>query len=220
MIERFLAWVKQLLEPRPRPTATDGVTITPTPVEDDHERARVEAPMPVEEQSQEAEVVDVPTTREGPAAIVVPTATADAPPVLAVEDATMPEPPAPARDALVLRLESGGASGATFEVARSGATLGRAEENTIRLNDLSVSRKHARITYRQGGYWLSDLGSTSGTWVDGVRLNAAQRVTSGQIIDIGLCRLTVASTGEPSDQPATRSTSNAKARRRHSSPAT
>src|SRR2546430_11800005 len=35
---------------------------------------------------------------------------------------------------------------------------GRGPENTIRLEDLSVSRRHARITYRQGTYWLSDLG--------------------------------------------------------------
>ena len=30
-----------------------------------------------------------------------------------------------------------------------------------------------------------------GTWVDGTRLNAPRRIAAGEVIDIGLCRLTV-----------------------------
>ena len=91
-------------------------------------------------------------------------------------------------DALVLTLAT---PPATFTVAKAAATIGRGQENTIRLDDLSVSRRHARIAYKQGGYWLSDTGSMGGTWVDGTRLNAPYRIGPGQIIDIGLCRLTV-----------------------------
>ena len=76
-------------------------------------------------------------------------------------------------------------------MTKSGATIGRGPESTIQLADLSVSRKHARITYKQGAYWLSDLGSMGGTWIDGTKLAAPRRVASGQIIDIGLCRLVV-----------------------------
>lgn len=97
---------------------------------------------------------------------------------------------------LVLRLQTERTPAPSFVVAKSSATLGRGEGNTIRLEDLSVSRKHARITYRQGGYWLSDVGSVSGTWVDGTKLNAPRRIAVGQIIDIGVCRLTVESAGE------------------------
>jgi hypothetical protein len=79
---------------------------------------------------------------------------------------------------------------ATFTVAKAAATIGRGPENTIRLDDLSVSRRHARIAYKQGGYWLSDTGSMGGTWVDGTRLNAPYRIAPGQVIDIGLYRLT------------------------------
>jgi hypothetical protein len=80
---------------------------------------------------------------------------------------------------------------ATFTVTKAAATIGRGQENTIRLDDLSVSRHHARIAYKQGGYWISDTGSMGGTWVDGTRLNAPCRIGAGQVIDIGLCRLTV-----------------------------
>jgi FHA domain-containing protein len=102
-------------------------------------------------------------------------------------------------DALVLTLAT---PPATFTVAKTAATIGRGQENTIRLDDLSVSRRHARITYKQGGYWLSDTGSMGGTWVDGTRLNAPHRIGSGQIIDIGLCRLTVSfrAGAEPADK--------------------
>jgi len=97
-----------------------------------------------------------------------------------------------AADALVLTLAT---PAATFAVAKASATIGRGQENTIRLDDLSVSRRHARIAYRQGGYWLSDLGSMGGTWVNGTRLNAPRRIAAGEVIDIGLCRLTVSSVG-------------------------
>ncbi len=90
-------------------------------------------------------------------------------------------------DALVLTLAT---PPATFTVAKAAATIGRGQENTIRLDDLSVSRRHARIAYKQGGYWLSDTGSMGGTWVDGTRLNAPYRIAPGQVIDIGLYRLT------------------------------
>ena len=95
-------------------------------------------------------------------------------------------------DALVLTLAT---PPAAFTVAKAAATIGRGQENTIRLDDLSVSRRHARIAYKQGGYWLSDTGSMGGTWVDGTRLNAPYRIRPGQIIDIGQCRLTASFAG-------------------------
>ncbi len=107
-------------------------------------------------------------------------------------------------DALVLTL---GTPLTMFTVAKASATLGRGQENSIRLDDLSVSRRHARIAYRQGGYWLSDLGSMGGTWVNGARLNAPRRIASGEVIDIGLCRLTVSFTGGAAKSPTKKSTS-------------
>ncbi len=107
-------------------------------------------------------------------------------------------------DALLLTL---GTPPTTFTVAKTSATLGRGQENTIRLDDLSVSRRHARIAYRQGGYWLSDLGSMGGTWVDGTRLNAPRRIAFGEVIDIGLCRLTVSFTGSPAKAETKKSAS-------------
>ena len=112
----------------------------------------------------------------------------------AAEVAAAAPQPVPGRtgEALVLAL---GSPPLTFTVSKTSATLGRGHENTIRLDDLSVSRRHARIAYRQGGYWLSDLGSMGGTWVNGTRLSAPRRLAFGEVIDIGLLRLTVGFAG-------------------------
>lgn len=127
-------------------------------------------------------------------------AVAEGAPVLAAEASA---------DGLTLRLETERGSPSTFQVTKSGATIGRGPESTIQLADLSVSRKHARIAYRQGAYWLSDLGSMGGTWVDGTKLAAPRRVATGQTIDIGLCRLVVVAAAEGEKTGAAKGPSNA-----------
>jgi pSer/pThr/pTyr-binding forkhead associated (FHA) protein len=124
------------------------------------------------------------------------------------EEASPDLEPAPA-DGLTLRLQTERGAPATFQVTKSGATIGRGPESTIQLADLSVSRKHARIAFRQGAYWLSDLGSMGGTWVDGAKLAAPRRVAAGQTIDIGLCRLVVVAAAESDKTGAAKGPSNA-----------
>ena len=121
--------------------------------------------------------------------------------------------PAPllADGALVLTLDT---PPATFTIARSTATLGRGEDNTIRLDELSVSRRHARIVYRRTGYWLSDLGSMGGTWVNGSRLAAPHQLGAGDVIDIGHCRLTVSVAGVPANGDVRAKTPSRRAARR------
>ena len=138
---------------------------------------------------------------------------AEAPVAVAEDSAPTEEPvadlePAPA-DGLTLRLETERATRSTFHVTKSGATIGRGPESTIQLADLSVSRKHARITFKQGAYWLSDLGSMGGTWIDGAKLAAPRRVAAGQTIDIGLCRLVVVAAAEGEKTGAAKGPSNA-----------
>jgi pSer/pThr/pTyr-binding forkhead associated (FHA) protein len=142
--------------------------------------AEPEAPLPVPASEAEPSSPHEPT----------PAATSDE---LPAADASGPQAEG-VGSALVLTLAT---PAATYTIARSAATLGRGQENTVRLDDFSVSRRHARIAYRGGGYWLSDLGSMGGTWVDGVKLNAPRRVASGQVIDIGVCRLTVSFAADP-----------------------
>ena len=172
-----------------------SVEATPAPDEVAEIRALLEAVAEAPVRAGEPEASAPPRTPEIAASPPEQPATLPEPSTAPVPD--VPPNPAPDRigDALVLTLAT---SAATFAVAKASATIGRGQVNTIRLDDLSVSRRHARIAYRQGGYWLSDLGSMGGTWVDGTRLNAPKRIAAGEVIDIGLCRLTVSFIGASS----------------------
>jgi len=52
-------------------------------------------------------------------------------------------------------------------------TIGRMKGNTIALDDVSVSLSHAKLTLRDGGYFLKDLNSTNGTMVNGQSVTEA-----------------------------------------------
>jgi hypothetical protein len=171
-------------------------------------RAALQAVADSQVQAPEPEPEVLPPSREPTAEPLFPptpaTADTSAPTDAELEDgaeapavtdaaAAIPTPPVGrVGEALVLTL---GSQPVTFTVTKTSATVGRGQENTIRLDDLSVSRRHARIAYRQGGYWLSDLGSMGGTWVNGTRLSAPRRLAFGEVIDIGLLRLTVGFAG-------------------------
>jgi hypothetical protein len=64
-------------------------------------------------------------------------------------------------------------------------TIGREPINDIVMNDPEVSRRHTRISFRDGGFMAEDLGSTNGTFVNGRRLAGATPLHHGDIIDLG-----------------------------------
>jgi putative peptide zinc metalloprotease protein len=66
-------------------------------------------------------------------------------------------------------------------------TIGRASDNTLQLDEASVSRRHARITARgaRGAPVLEDAGSTYGTWLDGRRLAGERDLHDGSRIRLG-----------------------------------
>jgi FHA domain len=92
-----------------------------------------------------------------------------------------------------LRLEAsaGPAHGSVFHVGEGGATLGRLPENTICLTDGRLSRHHARIDFRDGAFWISDLGSQNGTLVNDRPVTEAARLQPGDTVDLGTTRLVV-----------------------------
>ncbi len=64
-------------------------------------------------------------------------------------------------------------------------SIGRAPDNTLSLADNEVSRRHA-IIQAQGEreFWLVDLGSANGTYVNGRRISQSVRLHNGDIIRI------------------------------------
>jgi len=220
---KFFTNLKRLLEPRtqaPVETIEQPTADRPPPLEaaPSDEPAFAEVPPAVDDVSEVRALLEA--VAEPPVVSAEPSPSPPEPPATSSQPSTEPVPDAPipvpdhVGDALVLTLAT---PAATFAVAKASATIGRGQENTIRLDDLSVSRRHARIAYKQGGYWLSDLGSMGGTWVDGTRLNAPRRIAAGEVIDIGLCRLTVSFTGgAPNEKksPSSQRSELAESRRR------
>ena len=64
-------------------------------------------------------------------------------------------------------------------------TIGRAEDNDLKLMDPKVSRHHARLSKEGDDYILTDLDSANGTWVNHIRLTAPHRLEHGDQIGVG-----------------------------------
>ncbi len=63
--------------------------------------------------------------------------------------------------------------------------IGRSEEASIRIDDAGISRQHASIRREGGHYWLVDLGSANGCYVNDMALTSAQALRSGDKLQIG-----------------------------------
>lgn len=84
----------------------------------------------------------------------------------------------------VLSIIKGPQAGSSFPLGGSTITIGRDPANSIFLNDMTVSRSHARVTISATGATVEDLGSLNGTWVDGAIVNAAP-LHDGSSLQIG-----------------------------------
>jgi pSer/pThr/pTyr-binding forkhead associated (FHA) protein len=65
-------------------------------------------------------------------------------------------------------------------------TMGRGATNDISLpEDEYSSTRHARFEPRRDGVWIEDIGSTNGTFVNGIRLTRERKLVPGDIVRIG-----------------------------------
>ncbi|MEN9937089.1 MAG: hypothetical protein RLZZ387_3668 [Chloroflexota bacterium] len=63
-------------------------------------------------------------------------------------------------------------------------TVGRGLNNDIILEDTRVSRHHAQLRYRARRFWVTDTGSTNGTFVNGEQVTE-RALRDGDIISLG-----------------------------------
>jgi adenylate cyclase len=68
--------------------------------------------------------------------------------------------------------------------------LGRSPDATIRLQDGGVSRQHATVRRDGSLYWVSDLGSANGSFVNDVAVTTARALRHGDRIQLGTCLFT------------------------------
>ena len=76
--------------------------------------------------------------------------------------------------------------GLRFEVTMNGATIGRKQNNSIVLNEETVSGNHARIIYNNGSFIMEDLASSNGTFINGKQIKQCQ-LKHGDVFKFGKC---------------------------------
>jgi hypothetical protein len=72
-----------------------------------------------------------------------------------------------------------------YSLFKDEVTVGRGETNDVVIPHASISRAHARLLKRNGGYELMDLNSTNGTFVDDRKLSGSQSVPNGSRVRFG-----------------------------------
>ena len=73
-----------------------------------------------------------------------------------------------------------------FVLDSSGISIGRGGPNEVRLDgDDFASAQHARVEPRRDGVWIEDVGSTNGTYVNGVRLSKPRKLAVGDLVRVG-----------------------------------
>jgi hypothetical protein len=78
------------------------------------------------------------------------------------------------------------AEGDVFTFDSHPLTAGRGNNNDIPLpDDEYASSRHARFEPRRDGVWVEDIGSTNGTFVNGIRLTRERKLTPGDVVRVG-----------------------------------
>src|SRR5262249_51951797 len=77
-----------------------------------------------------------------------------------------------------------------FELPASAITIGKAEDNQLRITDGAISRKHAAIEPSGGGLLIKDLGSLNGIFVNGQRVGDQGHILrDGDRIEVGRTKM-------------------------------
>ena len=77
-------------------------------------------------------------------------------------------------------------TGEVYEITNSHFDIGKANDMECTLQEHYISRRHALITTEKNTYYISDLGSTNGTFLNGCRLQRGERqkLSDGDIIKL------------------------------------
>ena len=124
-----------------------------------------------------AEVRAVPQPANAPAASSAPARPA------------RPQPQA-AKPARLKVIEPAENRGSQFDLGEE-LTIGRADGCRIRLDDSFTSQLHARVYNRDGQFYVEDLGSTNGTFVNGSKIAGPAPLKRGDRLKIGKTTLEV-----------------------------
>jgi hypothetical protein len=84
-----------------------------------------------------------------------------------------------------LVVTAGNLAGTRITLGEAHITIGRAEDSTLVITDDFASARHARLVPREGQWFVEDLGSTNGTYLDRGKVSGPTPVPLGVPIRIG-----------------------------------
>jgi len=82
-------------------------------------------------------------------------------------------------------------------------TLGRGLSNSVVVGDPQVSKRHAEIGRDdEGKYWIRDLGSRNGVFLNGGKVTGPRRLRDGDLVKLGstILRFETSGSGPPGDR--------------------
>jgi hypothetical protein len=98
----------------------------------------------------------------------------------------IPQPAARELGRLVVIASPTFQDGEIFTLDSHPLTIGRAVNNDVSMpDDEYASGRHARFEPRRDGVYVEDIGSTNGTFVNGIRLTRERKLTPGDMIRVG-----------------------------------
>ena len=84
-----------------------------------------------------------------------------------------------------LVVTEGSLAGTRITLGTQPVLIGRADDSTLVLTDDYSSTRHARLSQRGAEWYVEDLGSTNGTYLDRAKVTTAARVPVGTPVRIG-----------------------------------
>jgi pSer/pThr/pTyr-binding forkhead associated (FHA) protein len=106
----------------------------------------------------------------------------------AAEESALPQSELEVGQAL-LAVQRGPNAGSKFLIDKDVTTAGRHPESDIFLDDVTVSRRHVEFQRRDGKFFVRDVGSLNGTYVNRQRVEEAE-LANGDELQIGKFKLT------------------------------
>jgi pSer/pThr/pTyr-binding forkhead associated (FHA) protein len=84
-----------------------------------------------------------------------------------------------------LVVTEGALTGTRITLGTQPVLIGRADDSTLVLDDDYASTRHARLSQRGTEWYVEDLGSTNGTYLDRAKVTTAVRVPMGTPVRVG-----------------------------------
>jgi pSer/pThr/pTyr-binding forkhead associated (FHA) protein len=100
--------------------------------------------------------------------------------------ALLPQPAARVLGRLIVVTSPALGSGDVVTLDSHALRIGRGSDNDLTIErDEYASSHHARFEPRRDGVYVEDIGSTNGTFVNGIRLGGERRLAPGDVVRIG-----------------------------------